>query len=557
MTKKLKLQTRKLRNKKIALVFVVGFAAIGVTMVLFASAATEKSFIELESNTVSGNATIVSDSSAAGGKAIQFNEPVLPPTPTPPTTPTPTTPSTGACTATTPTSSVCLPFDMPTTAALRASNKKVFAHYMTAWPLSDRFDCYLTPQCEGNRYVASGGYLRDKPLLKSSGSQKADIKSEINQAMAAGIDGFIVNISSYTTDDHWKLLLDTLSGVNESSSGFKIVLMPDMVTMNKHSATELAGIIAQVANDPALYRLSDGSVVISPFSSDFNSQANAPNPLTYWPLFISTLKNNYNVKVAFVPTWVSGNLTYQNWASFSYGYSSFGSHSPIPSYLSAAKTVTDTSHNQGKIWMQPVSVQDYRARSGSYYEAGNTELLRTSWQAANNGADWIQYVTWNDYGENSNMAPSNASSWNALDISAYYLAKFKTGIEPTIKRDTMYLTHRKQPYSAKGSGPMTSNAGLRSGGAGVTIPARDTIEVLSFLTAPARVDVKANGVIIGSCNAKAGVDVCTVALKTGKISAEAVRNSAVISTVVSSHTVASSLYTQDLRYEITSSRRQN
>ena len=41
--------------------------------------------------------------------------------------------------------------------------------------------------------------------------------------------------------------------------------------------------------------------------------------------------------------------------------------------------------------MQPVSVQDMRPRAGLFYEAGNTENLRLTWQAAIDGdADFFE-----------------------------------------------------------------------------------------------------------------------------------------------------------------------
>lgn len=52
-------------------------------------------WIEPEGGSTAGNAQIVSDSSASGGKAIKFNAPAS--NPTPPPTPPPTTPSTSTC----------------------------------------------------------------------------------------------------------------------------------------------------------------------------------------------------------------------------------------------------------------------------------------------------------------------------------------------------------------------------------------------------------------------------------------------------------------------------
>lgn len=508
------------------------FGLAGVVYIALSDAAQPSIVFETETSTVSGNAEIITDSTASGGSAVTF----------------------GVNTQQPPSNSVKptekLPFDMPSSEILQSSNKKVFAHYMTAWPLYDNFACLMTPSCENSRYEVYGGYLRDKPLTKSSRSQKTDIKVEIKQAMNAGLDGFMLNISSFRTDlDHWQIVLDTLAGIEESGANFKIILMPDMVTLSGNTPTQIADQLAKVIKSPALYRLKDGRIVISPFAAERKTDS-------YWREFISVMQNKHNTKVAFIPTYsIGGRHLIKTSAPYSYAITNFGSKSPIETFQSNAKAMSDDTRSFGRLWMQPVNVQDYRARNAFFYEAANTGLLRASWEAAINTADLIQFVTWNDYGENSNMAPSDANNFNVLDISSYYLVKFKTGAYPTVKRDTLYLTHRTQPYAANATGPMTGNAKIKSTNRGVSIPPQDKIEVMSFLTSPAKIQIKANGAIIGTCDAKAGVDVCTVDLRTGVITAEAIRNSSTVSKVQSPYTIVNAQYTQDVRYKFTGSRR--
>ena len=80
------------------------------------------------------------------------------------------------------------------------------------------------------------------------------------------------------------------------------------------------------------------------------------------------------------------------------------------------------------------------------------------------------------------MVPSVKHGWTYLDLMSYYLVWFKTGTPPTITRDQVYLTHRTQPFAAKPSYPQTLLMSLRGG-----TPARDTVEALTFLTAPGTV----------------------------------------------------------------------
>jgi hypothetical protein len=67
------------RVRKRAIIFVVAFATIGTILLLLTRAATPTAHFETESANLSGNATIVSDTQASGGQALQFNAPTTPP----------------------------------------------------------------------------------------------------------------------------------------------------------------------------------------------------------------------------------------------------------------------------------------------------------------------------------------------------------------------------------------------------------------------------------------------------------------------------------------------
>lgn len=78
------------RNKLIALA-VVALVIVAGYLVINSQAAGFFAATEPESGTISGNAKVVSDSSAYGGKVVQFTAPTPSPTPTPTPTPTPGT----------------------------------------------------------------------------------------------------------------------------------------------------------------------------------------------------------------------------------------------------------------------------------------------------------------------------------------------------------------------------------------------------------------------------------------------------------------------------------
>jgi hypothetical protein len=60
------------QNKRMALLFVGIFAILGATLLIITKAASPSLSIEAESGTLSGTASLVNDSTASDGKAIQF-----------------------------------------------------------------------------------------------------------------------------------------------------------------------------------------------------------------------------------------------------------------------------------------------------------------------------------------------------------------------------------------------------------------------------------------------------------------------------------------------------
>jgi hypothetical protein len=137
-----------------------------------------------------------------------------------------------------------------------------------------------------------------------------------------------------------------------------------------------------------------------------------------------------------------------------------------------------------------------------------------------------------------------------LDISSYYLTWFKQGSAPPVIRDVLYLSHRIQPYAAIPTGGQTSLMKLRTG----STPARDTIEVLSFLTAPGMINVKV-GSNTYSYSAPAGIYAKTYPLATGQVSATLERTAGAGPSVISPFPVVSAPPIQDLTYYYSTSGR--
>ncbi|MEU2155830.1 endo-1,3-alpha-glucanase family glycosylhydrolase [Streptomyces sp. NPDC019396] len=447
--------------------------------------------------------------------------------------------------------SQALAFDLPAADVLRRSPHQVFAHYFPPYPLS--FDNepatqdyyarnYLTPQGEKGKHAAYGGLLRDRPLpvQPSSGDwQLANLEREVRTARDAGIDGFTVDILSLTGTNRERVDL-LLRAAQRVDPGFRIVLMPDMTSLDTDPRT-LADQLALLAASPSAYRLADGRLVVSPFKAEAQDPA-------WWSQVVDRLRD-HGIGTALVPVFLDFRANAERFAPISDTFSSWGNRSyvqqdGVPDDIQLARSL-------GKKWMQAVSVQDVRPNQGVYDEAGNTATLRSTWNhAIADGADWVQLTTWNDYSEGSQFAPSLHNGHTYLDISSYYLTRFKTGSWPRIVRDTAYITSRVQFTSTTSAAKHPLLMRPRPG----TAPASDQVEVLTFLTAPATVTARV-GDVPRVHGAPAGPYARALPLSTGRTEVVVSRDGDTVAYVTTRYPVQPVPGVQDLQYYGVSSRR--
>ena len=460
------------------------------------------------------------------------------PTPTPTVTEQPT--STGAS----------LPFQVAQT-----GEAKVFAHYFPPYqisidnkaPESDYYARnYLSPSGESGRHAAYGGLLRDRPEGRTpiSGDYRlVDMQTEVQQAAEAGVDGFFIDILSLS-GSNWDRSLLLADAAEDYGHGFVVSPQLDMTTSTgRASAATIAARVAELVSKPSAYRLPDGRPVVSAFKAEAKS-------VDWWRSVLSELERRW-LDVAFVPTFL--NASESNMAAFapiSYAQGVLGTRNPCN--ITAAPNYAARAHGLGVKWVAPVAVQDERPNQAVYQEAANLETLRASWERAiGDGADMVQLITWNDYSENTQFAPSEAHGDAFLDVNGYYLTQFKSGSAPAITGDALYVTHRTQFVDAKQQ-LGTSLMRLMSSGTTSTKP-RDTVEVQTFLTAAATVTVSI-GSTTHTYSAPEGVYAKTFPLALGRVSVTASRSGARIATAVSQEPVVANPLVQDLQYVAVSSR---
>jgi hypothetical protein len=198
--------------------------------------------------------------------------------------------------------------------------------------------------------------------------------------------------------------------------------------------------------------------------------------------------------------------------------------------------------------MAPVRPQDFRPSWYQYRESAGSINFRKNWTTAIMGkADWVNILSWNDYGEGTQIAPSTGPQHALFDLTAYYLVWFKTGQPPPITRDVIYYFHRLQgtmaapDLSKQFSGPIRFVKEFPSD------VRRDEVEVVSFLTAPATLTINVGGVA-QPFDAPAGQGFFRVPLAEGRPSFNVTRDGASVIDFQSAFTISNKIVYQDLLY---------
>jgi len=387
------------------------------------------------------------------------------------------------------------PFEQPDRAVLVNSPRKVFFHYFPPFPLSfsnqprgrDHYDDqYLRREGENNRYTNVGGYLRERPMAvgpwQSQFWRQINYAIEILRARLTGADGYMVDILRLRSDPSWqriRLLFDTSAAITRD---FHIAPQPDAAALKSIKPESLVETLLDLANSPAAYRLHDGRLLVAPF-----------DPETYPPSFWHTVVDEMaqrGAPIALLPVFLNPLLHAAAFAPFSYGLSYWGSKDVISVERGNEDSIRRQLGSISPIFMQPITPQDARPKSSAFSESNNTVLFRELWmKAIQNNVPYVQVITWNDYSESTEISPSSGTQFLFYDLATYYITWFKTGREPTITRDAIYYSHRRQ-IVAPGMVVQPGDRPMQLRGA---TPVHNQIELVALLTRPAILQIEIAG----------------------------------------------------------------
>ncbi len=440
-------------------------------------------------------------------------------------------------------------------AALRSSEKKVFAHYFGPYPRSWSNEAmstqayenyYNNPNYTTNGDEPMGGMFRDRPLTRPQLSGDwlyQDSQWDIEQAMAGGIDGWVCDLLGTSGSNHDRYM-KMVEVAHDLDNGFKVIPMIDMNGNTRASSPAVAAdavrkyfLTGGLGSAPrkGAWRLSDGRYVVSAFKGEGPNPIDVDSQAQWIQDLFSELSTTWGVQVAYMPCYLNWNyssnaaFTPLQWGSGSWGYGA------DPAAINAASNQTAAAKARGEKSFMPICSQDIRYGNGGpkFDEALNTGAQRAAWtKAINEDTDFVQLVTYNDFSETP-IAPSAANGWCILDIGSYFITRWKTGQYPAITRDVLYLSHRSQTLDATTTGPQSLFDVQAPRGSTSTV--RDHVEVLSFLKAPATITVN-TGSGTQNYNAPAGMYVWSAQCAPcapNVIAASAVRSGVTVTSVTS------------------------
>ena len=382
------------------------------------------------------------------------------------------------------------------------NNTQPSDYYKTGWktgstsPSSYYETGYLSPSGESGAHASYGGMLRDRPYTKgipyagasgygSDSWIQAYMVEEIRIAKTYGMDGFYVDILSAPPSTlNWQRAVALADAASANFPGFKVVPMLDGDA--SYTAQDPVTVAEQLNTNwlskSCALRIGSAYVVASYRMDSVTT--------TWWNQVKDALATNHGKTVVFhhVSHGSTAHGTFASQVGSQDAVGLWGPGSDPNIYANWSNSWVTSARGRGEKAIVPVWAQDIRPRSNLFDEARNSGALRRSWQwARDNNAEITQICTWSDYSEGSNINPSVMNGTALLEISAWEIARHKTGQAPAIVRDHVILSHRTQMLDATITGGQTEfmQHWTRNNRSSL----REHVEVLTYLTYPDHITV--------------------------------------------------------------------
>lgn len=431
--------------------------------------------------------------------------------------------------------------------------KKIFAHYMGCYPAGyGPIEHHRSNQWKEMKHdsadhlAANGGRIVNWPLVPQNRrlTPAQDAEMEIRRAIRGGINGFAVD--AWAGQDQARVVLDELFAAAERiGQPFELTVCLDPACHEKRDVgnhidtyTEtIRWLLERHGKSPHLARR-DGKPLIFGYGSSSIIFDPAFRALPETPEKWARIADAYREveKNAGQPLY------------FHFCFDNLGSKDPeirrqaaawagkefdavggfLGNYWDDDEAVISAVKAGGAEWSQPIFYQ-YNNKSGSLFVEPGTDKLRTVWEKARKtDSTLLQFVTWNDYGEDTVLAPGYSTNYTILNLNRHLADWWKQGREPQVEKDQVHLIFRR---SVNGASTFPFQTRRLADG---------VLEIATLLSRPGMVAVPGYDL---SYEAPAGLSVRQVPLQAGPVAATLSRDGQEILSVTAPEKVT----TQPLR----------
>lgn len=290
----------------------------------------------------------------------------------------------------------------------------------------------------------------------------SDFAADISAASAVGIDGFALNVGP----DSW--MADRVAKMYAAAVGtsFKLFISLDMAVMASDSISELTPWITNYNSHPNQY-FYNSKQFVSTFAGE-SITFGLSSAQAGWESFKTTL-SGLGIDIFFMPSFTAlGPSAAMSMASND-GAFSWDAWPTTDSEMSTAEDQAYMSDRAGKLYMAGVSPWFYTHFSYKNWIYKSDDLYTTRWeQLVSLQPDFIEIITWNDYGESSYIGPVdgatpydseiNSSAWVSgydhtawISLAQYYITAYKNAAYPAITANKLYWWYRSHPKAATAS----------------------------------------------------------------------------------------------------------
>lgn len=324
------------------------------------------------------------------------------------------------------------------------------------------------------------------------GQSLEDFKREIQDAQAAGIDGFALNVGEWNgSDTYYKSRVELMYQAAESlNTGFKLFFSVDMANTN-----DIVQMVSAYANRTNSFHY-QGKLVLSTFCGNGLDWTNG----VFQPL------RNQGINVFFVPYFdphgykiADVSVLMSQCGSFVDGLFHFATGVP-KDIVGMSDIYRQVCKSAGKLFMAGCSPTYWgcvQTTSGRwYFESQGGEGMATQWDdIIKNQPEWVEIVTWNDLAESTYILPLDMpdqyrpdipqrfSHAGYLELSKRYISWYKTGQSPATNQDVLFYFYRihftNEVASATNEVPVTGFMGN----------VQDVIYTTTLLTASANLEI--------------------------------------------------------------------